>query len=186
VQIATIAARTDIILRSRKKGLVVDTMVLNETFESRELFLKAEGSIKRCNYQEASILLNEALKISPNNPIYLSSMGLCLSMMGNSAAGEKMCRQAMTQAKEKAPALYVNLGKVLLERGKRQEAREAFTRAYRMDNTNARAALELSRMGVRKKPVIPFLSRNARINIWLGKLRHRIIEKKQQPKLKKL
>jgi hypothetical protein len=55
--------------------------------------------------------------------------------------------------------------------------RDYFTKAYRMDNTNAPAALELSRMGVRKKPVIPFLGRNHPLNKYLGKLRHRLKEK---------
>jgi len=47
-----------------------------------------------------------------------------------------------------------------------------------VDNTSAPAALELSRMGVRKKPVISFLARNHPVNVYLGKLRHWLREKR--------
>jgi hypothetical protein len=79
---------------------------------------------------------------------------------------------------KREPMLYVNFGRVLLERGERMKARDQFMKAYRLDNTNAPAALELSRMGVRKKPVIPFLSRNNPLNVYFGKLRHRLNEKR--------
>ncbi len=148
-----------------------------ETFESRELYNKAEESIRRNNYGEASVLLAEALKISPDNPLYVSCRGLCVAMEGNPFAGKKMCIMALEMAgPEKDPMLYVNLGRVQLLEGDRRHARENFATAYRLDQTNAPAALELSRMGVRKRPVIPFLGRNHPLNIRLGKLRHRYRE----------
>jgi len=150
-----------------------------DTFESREFYVKAEANIRRNNYGEALKLLEQALKISPEHPVYLSTMGLCESMMGDPEKGEKMCRMALQVAgRDRDPMLYVNLGRVVLELGQRMKAREYFTKAYRMDNTNAPAALELSRMGVRKKPVIPFLDRNNPLNKYLGKVRHRLREKR--------
>jgi tetratricopeptide (TPR) repeat protein len=157
---------------------LTDTLKLEprDTFESRELYVKAEANIKRNNYGEALGLLEQAIKISPEHPVYLSTMGLCEAMMGDAARGEKMCRSALRLAgKERDPMLYVNLGRVLLETGDRQAARDSFMKAYRIDNTNAPAALELSRMGVRKKPVLPFLSRNHFLNVRLGKLRHQMM-----------
>ena len=152
-----------------------------DTFESREFYIKAEANIRRNNYGEALGLLDQALKISPEHPVYLSTMGLCESMMGDPEKGEKMCRMALQFAGyERDPMLYVNLGRVLLERGDRMGARDNFMKAYRRDNTNAPAALELSRMGVRKKPVIPFLGRNHPLNKYFGKLRHRLREKRTE------
>lgn len=146
-----------------------------DTFESREFYIKAEANIKRNNYADALKLLEQALKISPENPVYLSTMGLCESMMGDPEKGYKMCRMAMQYAgTQREPMLYVNYGRVLLERGERMKARDQFMKAYKIDNTNAPAALELSRMGVRKKPVLPFLDRNHPLNAYLGKLRHRL------------
>jgi len=150
-----------------------------DTFESREFYVKAEANIRRNNYGDALKLLEQALKISPENPVYLSTMGMCESMMGDSAKGEQMCMLALQLAgNERDPMLYVNFGRVLLERGERMKARDQFMKAYRIDNTNAPAALELSRMGVRKKPVLPFLGRNHPINVYLGKVRHQIKEKR--------
>ncbi len=156
-----------------------------ETFESRTFFDKAEASIKRGNFAEAAQLLKEALKISPDNPTYISSLGLCIGMQGNIFVGEKMCRQALAMSQEKDPILYVNIGKVVLEDGRRKEARKNFMSAYRLDNTNAPAALELSRMGVRKSPVLPFLSRKHPLNVTLGKIRHRL-RQMRSPEMKKL
>ena len=150
-----------------------------DTFESREFYVKAEAKIRRNNYGDALKLLEQALKISPEHPVYLSTMGMCESMLGDPEAGEKLCRTALVLAgAERDPMLYVNLGRVLLEKGNRSKAREYFMKAYRLDNTNAPAALELSKMGVRKKPVLPFLSRNNPLNIKLGKFRHWLREKR--------
>jgi len=150
---------------------------VTETFESRELFDKADALIKRNRYSQASALLVEALRISPENPRYLSFLGLCVGMKGDLAAAEKTCRKAAALSADD-PIVFVNLGRVLLEGSKRKEARKNFMLAYKLDNTNAPAALELSRMGVRRKPVLPFLDRNNMLNVYLGKLRHRIIEAK--------
>jgi Tfp pilus assembly protein PilF len=156
-----------------------------ETFESREFYNKAVANIRKSNYKKASRFIMDALKIAPDNQLYLSSMGLCTAMQGKPAAGEKMCRQAISMAGSvKDPMLYVNLGRVLLAGGDREEARNNFLIAYKIDDTNAPAALELSRMGVRKKPVISFLGRDHFLNIHLGRLRHRIREWRN-PGLKK-
>ena len=160
------------------------TCTETETFESREYYRSAEVSIKRCNYRRAAALLNDALKISPDNPIYLSMLGYCVGIQGNLIAAEKMCRKAVTQT-PMDPVVHVNLSRVLLEQGRRKEARDELMFAYRIDNTNAPAALELSRMGVRRRPVIPFLHRNHPLNCYLGKLRHYIMRRKAG-ELKKL
>ncbi|MCG7850972.1 MAG: tetratricopeptide repeat protein, partial [Methanosarcinaceae archaeon] len=105
-----------------------------DTFESREFYVKAEANIKRSNYRDAMRLLEQALKISPEHPVYLSTMGLCESMLGDPARGEEKCKLALQLAgRDRDPMLYVNLGRVVLERGDRMKARDYFTKAYRMD-----------------------------------------------------
>jgi len=145
-----------------------------ETFESQDLFHRAELCIRRRNYEKAEALLSEALKISPENPCYISYYGLVIGMLGDLAEAEKLCRKAV-QLYAFNPIIFVNLGRILLERGNRKEAREMFSHAYGMDNRNAAAALELSGMGVRRPPVFSWLPRNSAPNVWFGKLRHRIL-----------
>jgi Flp pilus assembly protein TadD len=151
------------------------TLMEMDTFESRDLFRRAEIQINRGRYREASSLLTHALKISPDNPIYVSHLGYCIGMLGNIEGGEKMCRRA-AQLAPAVPIVLVNLGKILVDTGRRQEARKLFAQAYRIDNTHSPAALELSRLGVRRQPVIPFLDRGNVLNKYLGKLRHRILD----------
>jgi Flp pilus assembly protein TadD len=154
--------------------LATKTLTEKETFESLEFFSKADACIKRGNYKRAAAILNEALKIAPENPVYLSHLGLCICMEGNLQAAESMCRKAL-HSSPLNPVLLVNLGRVLVEQGRRKEARDLLTRAYALDNTNAQAALELSRMGVRRAPVLRFLKRSHPLNIILGKIRYKVI-----------
>lgn len=151
------------------------TAVEAEAFESRELFRRAEIQINRGRFREASAILTQALKMAPDNPIYISQLGYCVGMLGNLSDGEKMCRRAMTMAPT-VPIILVNLGRMLVEKGLRQEARILFTQAYQIDNTSSPAALELSRLGVRKPPVLPFLGRGNILNKYLGILRFHLFE----------
>lgn len=158
----------------------IETLV-HETFESRELYTKAEAHIRRFNYGQAAVLLAEALKIAPENSRYLSSMGLCKAMQGEHATGEKMCRDAIQAAgQDAAPILFVNLGRICLKKGDRKNAREFLLKAYQLDPTHPATALELSVMGIRRKPVITFLDRNHPLNVYFGKLRYRLRERRHR------
>ena len=168
-------------LENRKESLPDD--LKNETFESQELFRRAEACIVRGKFDKAEEPLAEALRISSENPLYLSYFGLCLGMRGDLGEAQKMCSKA-AKLSPHSPIILVNLGRVMLEQGNRKEARDFFSRAYSIDNTNSAAALELSGMGVRRQPVIHFLSRNHPLNIVLGRMRHRILGYKK-PGLKK-
>ena len=46
-----------------------------EPFESRDLFGRAEVQIKLGRFREASSLITQALKMAPDNPIYISYLG---------------------------------------------------------------------------------------------------------------
>jgi tetratricopeptide (TPR) repeat protein len=155
----------------------------NETFESQELFRRAEACIVRGKFDKAEEFLAEALRISSENPLYLSYFGLCMGMRGDLGEAQKLCSKA-AKLSPQSPIVLVNLGRVLLELGFRKEARDFFSRAYALDNTNSPAALELSGMGVRRQPVLHFLPRSHPANLVLGKMRHRILGYKR-PGLKK-
>ncbi|MDD4857423.1 MAG: tetratricopeptide repeat protein [Candidatus Krumholzibacteria bacterium] len=169
-------------LEARAEQITVDLQ--NETFESQELFRRAEACILRRNFEKAETLLADALKISSENPFYLSYYGLCIGMRGDLGGAERLCSKAV-KLNPTSPIILVNLGRILLEEGLRKEARDLFSRAYTIDNTNSAAALELSGMGVRRRPVIPFLARSNPLNFLLGRIRHRLLGLRP-PGLKKL
>ena len=145
-----------------------------ETFESQELFRRAQALVQKRNYGKAERLLVDALKIFPDNARYLSYYGLCVAMLGRRLEGEKLCTKAF-KLDPSEPIICVNLGRIKLELGHRKEAHELFSRGYDLDNTQPAAALELSCMGVRRPPVVPFLPRSHRLNVFLGRLRHKIL-----------
>jgi Flp pilus assembly protein TadD len=157
---------------------MVETVVEKETYESEDFFMRAKENIKRGNYSGGKEYLKRAVKIAPDNPFYLSFLGVCTAMEGDRVKGMSQCADALKSLSSES-ILYVNLGRVLLEDGRKNEARSMFLKGYWMDRTNAPAALELSGMGIRRMPVIPFLSRNSQVNIFLGKLRHRILNRKK-------
>jgi tetratricopeptide (TPR) repeat protein len=168
-------------LDDRKEALPDD--LKNETFESQELFRRAEACIVRGKFEKAEEFLVEALRISSENPLYLSYSGLCVGMRGDLGEAQKFCSKA-AKLSPQSPIILVNLGRVLLELGYRKEARDFFSRAYSLDNTSSPAALELSGMGVRRQPVLRFLSRSHPINQMFGKMRHRLLGYKK-PGLRK-
>ncbi|MFO7915132.1 MAG: hypothetical protein R6U43_05515 [Candidatus Krumholzibacteriales bacterium] len=153
-----------------------ETSIRNETFESRNLYIKASGSVRRGNYQSGKSYLEDAVKIAPENPYYLSLLGLCMAKEGFISRGKSLCSKAVSLAPDKCEC-YVNLGRVFLEEDLREEARTVFLRAYRIDKRNVDVAMELSRMGIRRPPVIPFLQRGNQLNIFLGKLRHSLLNR---------
>jgi Flp pilus assembly protein TadD len=168
-------------LENRRDSLPDD--LKSETFESQELFRRAEACIVRGKFEKAEELLAEALLISSENPLYLSYLGLCIGMRGDLGEAQKLCSKA-AKLSPHSPIVLVNLGRVLLEQGYRKEARDFFSKAYSLDNTSSPAALELSGMGVRRQPVIRSLARSHPLNLMLGKMRHRMLGYKR-PGLKK-
>jgi len=70
------------------------------------------------------------------------------------------------------PALYLNAGKIQLLAGKKELAIKTFKKGLKLDPENTLIKKQLAALGVRKNPVIPFLSRNNPINRFLGKLKH--------------
>ncbi|HEX4952391.1 MAG TPA: hypothetical protein VF017_03215 [Thermoanaerobaculia bacterium] len=69
---------------------------------------------------------------------------------------------------------YYNLAQVYLLGGHRAAAVKAIHQGLARDRKNRSLVLLARELGVRRSPVLPFLSRNNRINVLLGRLRHRL------------
>jgi tetratricopeptide (TPR) repeat protein len=67
------------------------------------------------------------------------------------------------------PELYCNLGKVYIQRGDRKSAIKTLQQGLSVDNQNKEILNLLKEIGIRKTPIIPFLSRDNPINKYLGK-----------------
>jgi tetratricopeptide (TPR) repeat protein len=114
-----------------------------------------------------------AHRLDPTNPRYRSFFGLCLGLVERRFdKALDLCRSA---AREEFfnPALYHNLARVHLAFGFKAEGIRYLRRGLMIDPDNGAIAEDLRIMGVRRSPILPFLSRRHRINRWLGALRRR-------------
>lgn len=150
------------------------TTIPIETNESKVLFSKALELLNRNRMRGALGHLEEALQISPDNAEYLSHYGLCIALAREDFdTALRICERAV-KMDPKSPVNCVNLGKVYKLQGEYSTAHDIFLKAYRIDKHHPAPASELSRMGVRRPPVLPFLPRAHWLNKRLGRLRSKL------------
>jgi tetratricopeptide (TPR) repeat protein len=140
--------------------------------QGRELYLKGLSCWKEKHYDRALHLFQKAHEIYPENPFVASYLGATLVKVGIVERGLDLCRQAVKKRPFQEDILY-NLGQAYLWVGNRAEARRTFLLGAKGCNDSNRFLDALRKMGVRRKPIIPFLSRDHFLNRWLGKLTYR-------------
>lgn len=141
------------------------------TMESHALYDLAMAQIDRNRYSDALNHLMGALRIAPRNSLYRSYFGLCLAHAERDfKRAVRICTEAL-EVLPRDPLLHVNLGKVYKLKGDNRSARERFLIAWDLKKGHGPAAIELARMGIRRPPFIPFLSRNHWANKYLGMVR---------------
>lgn len=141
------------------------------THESSEMFARAREMLNRNNSLAAMNHLEKALQILPNNADYLSYYGLCVAIEhGRYSVARKLCRRAI-RLEPRASVHMVNLGRVYRLQGNMKAAHETFLGAWQLNTSHPAPAIELSRMGIRRPPVLPFLPRAHWLNVRLGMLR---------------
>lgn len=145
------------------------------THESNVLFNRALEMVSRNRVAVARECLEKALQICPRHPGYLSLYGLCVAIESDDyASALTLCERAV-KMRPNDPVPRVNLGKVLRMTGDNRRAYGEFLAAWRLDKSHGAPAAELSRMGIRRPPVVPFLPRSHFLNVRLGKLRARLL-----------
>lgn len=139
-------------------------------------FREGIQEFKNENYMDALVHLEAAIEIDKkyNKKVtqakYLSFYGLCLSIAtDNLKEAIQFCRKAVELEFYNAD-LFHNLGLVYLLSGNRKDAHQTFIEGLKMQNNHREILLELKKMGVRKKPPLPFLSRNHFLNKISGKI----------------
>jgi tetratricopeptide (TPR) repeat protein len=85
--------------------------------------------------------------------------------------GEKLCKKAI-DIEFYQPENYANLARLYSLRGMRKEAVEAVRKGLQVDSTHEELRSMLTELGVRRKPVLSFLSRDHPLNRMLGRMRH--------------
>jgi Flp pilus assembly protein TadD len=120
---------------------------------------------------EAAIELERRLGDGPPQARYLSLYGVCLSAVARRRRrGVQFCREALG-LEQYNPDMYCNLGRVLLAAGRRKEAHQTLLRGLRIQSDHREIIRALKEMGIRRRPVLPFLARANPLNVLLGRMR---------------
>lgn len=108
-----------------------------------------------------------------DKPVYSSYLALCIAReRGQYQLAVTLCEKA--KAREPLnPVHYLNLGKVYLQAGKKEDAIRTFREGLSRERDQG-IIDELDKLGTRKPPVIPFLKRSSPVNRFLGIMLKRI------------
>ena len=104
--------------------------------------------------------------------LYYSFLGYGIARVeGRVSEGLKLCQHSI-KLEFYQPENYLNLARTSLLAKNRKEAVEAITRGLAIDSNNVELKALARELGVRRRPVLRFLSRDNPLNRLLGWLRH--------------
>jgi tetratricopeptide (TPR) repeat protein len=138
--------------------------------------------VKSRNYKEALKILDEALIGHPFNPFLLSYHGWMIAVVCRDYdRGTDICKDALDLLKADEPAgfesfspfFHLNLGRAYSAAGDKRNAVQAWMKGLDADPNNSDLLAEISGIGKRRKPMIPFLKRSNAVNKFAGKVLHK-------------
>lgn len=143
------------------------------TFARGLAALRNGDALEALAYFEASLKL-EAESPNPARRVrYASYFGYCVaSALGKKRDGLRICRKAAA-SEFFTPDVFLNLAKVHLLMGDRKEAWSTLMKGLRLDPDHAGLIAEVRQMGIRRKPIIPFLERSHPLNKLAGSISSR-------------
>ena len=104
-----------------------------------------------------------------NSPELQSYLAYCQAKgQGRMAAAAKICRDAI-QSEPNNPTHHLIMGRIMLLSGDKAHAIDAFRQGLK-GGGDERIINELSKLGLRRPPVIKILKRSHPLNRWLGKV----------------
>ena len=132
----------------------------------RQLVKRGIAAADQGNTLDALLHLETAARLG-STPTLDSYLGYCVARERRQfKVGTSLCRQALLKEPEQA-VHYLNLGRVFLAAEEKRLAITTFQRGLKRGRH--RLILEaLKKLGIRKSPVVPFLSRNHFLNKALG------------------
>ncbi|MGQ9836200.1 MAG: tetratricopeptide repeat protein [Thermoanaerobaculaceae bacterium] len=143
------------------------------------------GAAQRRDYEEAYAVLGEALDAYRTRgekipALVLSYYALALGLHANKVKQAiEFCVAAM-KAEPTRVDHYVNLAMLYQVAGSRRKAVETIARGLELDGKNPRLLQLKAMIGWRRPPVIPSLSRDHWLNVFLGKVRHTLSPPKHE------
>lgn len=135
-------------------------------------FTQALAALAAEDVKSALPHMEKALRLR-DAPEWYSYLGYCIARQrGQHRKGLELC-QASLAAEPDNPVHFLNLGRIHLTKGDKNEAlriwREGMTKGG-----SPELVQQLERLGTRKRSVLPFLGRNNPLNLYLGILLSRL------------
>jgi Flp pilus assembly protein TadD len=138
-------------------------------------FKEGLDKLRDSDPHQALAHMRRAVELEAHNPFYLSYLGLLLARTERKwGEAEELCTNALKLKRD--PQLYLNLAQVYVAADRRDDAVETLLHGMKSANRDIRLKLLLSKLVVRRRPVLPFLARDHSLNRHLGKLRHRVLK----------
>lgn len=133
------------------------------------LFKRGISLLRRGYPEDSAECLEKVLDMGYDSAACCSWLGIAIarSRYGDIIKAEEYCKKAIKKAYYR-PQYYNNLAEVYLIWGKKRKAIEILGGTLNLDDSNKPAHRELAILGVRRRAVIPFLSRTNPINKYLG------------------
>jgi tetratricopeptide (TPR) repeat protein len=144
-----------------------------------EYFEDVKQLLRKGTAKEALRTLREALENFPADPFLLSYYGCLIAVAEhNPKEGVRICKEALAGFKTSSsfgseffyPIFYLNLGRAYLKDNNKTEAVKTFQEGLKHDRENHDLLWELTKLGKRKRPPVPFLERGHPINKYIGML----------------
>jgi Flp pilus assembly protein TadD len=161
--------------RDRARGVAVPegSMIDVEAFQE---FRAGLAFLRGGDAHKALPHLRSALDHEPDNPFYVSYLGVAVAASEQKwADAEKLCHSAM-RMNRRQPQLYLNLAEVYVAADRKQDAADILARGLHYAPHDQRLKMALDRLSIRRRPVLRFLPRAHILNRNLGKIRHRTIQ----------
>jgi len=144
------------------------------SFERGLRSLERGNLVEALAYFEAALRLEEGHARSPRRARYASFYGYALAAaLGRTKAGLEICTRA-AGSDLFCPEIYLNLARVQLMGSDRRGAWRSLVRGLSLDPGHAAIRTEMRKMGLRRRPVLPFLERDHVINRAAGKLARKL------------
>ena len=138
------------------------------TEDPQKFFKEGQKFLRKGDLEEAAKAFEKAYNLDRDNPAYMSYYGMCAALKwGKIGLGLELCTKAIKKEFFKAE-YYLNLGKVYLAADNKKGAITAFKKGLRFDPNSEELNEMMIQLGIRKRPIIPFLKRSNPINKYLG------------------
>lgn len=155
-----------------------------ETTKGKAEYLKEiRRLIKRKKLNNAHELIQDASVLYADDPFIMSFRGyLRVAVLKQHKEGIEECKCAIASYDKKGVMgreyyhniFYLNLGRAYLATGNKEFAIRYLRKGLEYDDKNSEIINELILLGVRKRPVIPFLPRDNFLNKYLGLILFRL------------